>query len=88
MLNSTMLLLLITALLLLPPQTSAHGLLSTPRSRNYVAYTDRIFYHPQTENDPFPEDCPSCLNRDGVLGECGVINGRNYDLPKNALGGV
>ncbi|KAL3796132.1 hypothetical protein HJC23_000635 [Cyclotella cryptica] len=66
-------------------ETSAHGFLTTPRSRNLVAYEDRVYY-PQTENDPLPEDCPSYLNRGGVLARCGMVEQRNYDLPLNALG--
>lgn len=96
---------MIVLLLHLPLPTTSHGFLSTPRSRNLVAYQDRVYY-PLTENDPLPEDCPNCLNRGGVLARCGVVNysggsgsgnnetggglggERNYDLPKNALGGA
>ncbi|KAL3796819.1 hypothetical protein ACHAWO_007047, partial [Cyclotella atomus] len=68
-----------------PHITSSHGFLTTPRSRNYVAYADRIYY-PQTPSDPYPEDCPSCLNRGGSLARCGIIGERNYDLPQNVFG--
>ena len=64
---------------------SGHGFLSTPRSRNLVAYEDRKYYQ-ETETDPLPEDCPSCINRGGVLARCGVVGARNYDFPKNAFG--
>lgn len=69
---------------------SGHGFLSTPRSRNLVAYEDRKYYQ-ETETTPFPEDCPSCINRGGVLARCGVLrpgqgDARNYDFPKNAFG--
>ena len=63
----------------------SHGFLSTPRSRNLVAHEDRVYY-PVTPTDPFPEDCPHCLNRGGTLARCGKIEQRNYDFPKNALG--
>lgn len=72
-----------------------HGYLTSPRSRNLLAYQETVWW-PQTENDPEPETCPHCLNRGGSSGRCGVSgmgggggNGveRNYDTPKNALGG-
>jgi hypothetical protein len=75
----------ILLLLLRITPTPPHGFLTTPRSRNLVAYQDRIYY-PQTSSDPLTEDCPSCLNRGGVLARCGLIGERNYDLPQNALG--
>lgn len=67
----------------------SHGFISSPRSRNFVAYQDRKYY-PLTEDDPLPEDCPNCLNHGGTLARCGVMSSglggaleRNYDLPKN-----
>lgn len=72
--------------------TNGHGFLSTPRSRNLVAYEDRL-YHDETETTPEAEDCPTCINRGGSLARCGVLNPvdakgneRNYDFPKNAFG--
>ena len=45
----------------------------------------------QTTSDPEPETCPQCLNRGGILSRCGMTEdlsgARNYDTPKNALGG-
>ena len=72
------------------PLAAGHGFLSSPRSRNLVAYEDRK-YHGETESDPFPEDCPTCLNRGGTLARCGVLrpgsgDERNYDFPSNAFG--
>ena len=67
---------------------NAHGFLSSPRSRNLVAFEDRKYY-PITADDPQAEDCPNCLNHGGVLARCGVMGSgqgameRNYDLPKN-----
>lgn len=89
-LSSTLSLSLLFLLQHLPTPVHSHGFLSSPRSRNLVAYEDRVYY-PQTSNDPYPEDCPNCLNRGGSLGQCGVLNPnspqeRNYDLPQNALG--
>ena len=40
------------------------------------------------ESDPAKESEPQSANIGGTLGQCGVIAGvRNYDNPKNALGG-
>ena len=36
---------------------SSHGFLSSPRSRNLIAYEDRSYY-PLTADHPEPEDCP------------------------------
>ena len=58
------LLLLLLLLLGRPVHVTSHGFLSSPRSRNLVAYEDRVYY-PQTSDDPEPEDCPACLNRGG-----------------------
>ena len=74
-------------------KVEGHGYIKTPRSRNLVAYEDRVWY-PQTANDPEPEDCPHCLNRGGSRARCGLTENvhtggiRNYDTPKNALGGM
>ena len=90
--TTTAVVIIVYALLLLlrrPPHVASHGFLSSPRSRNLVAYEDRVYY-PQTSDDPEPEDCPACLNRGGGgLATCGtVLNGlRNYDHPRNAVGG-
>jgi len=80
-----------TLLLLLchPHQASGHGFLSTPRSRNLHAY-EQTKWTQQTSNDPEPETCPQCLNIGGQLARCGIAWGkprRNYDAPRNALGG-
>ncbi|KAL3809554.1 hypothetical protein ACHAXA_001828 [Cyclostephanos tholiformis] len=61
-----------------------HGYLVSPRSRNLRAYEDTVWW-PQTEYDPEPESCPHCLNLGGTLARCGLVNGRNYDTPRNAL---
>lgn len=64
-----------------------HGYLSSPRSRNLLAYEETVWW-PLTENDPAPETCPQCLNRGGTVAACGLVGDRNYDTPKNALGGA
>ena len=70
---------------------NGHGYLSSPRSRNLLAHEETVWFAP-TSNDPEPETCPHCLNRGGVLARCGMVGDpsgsvRNYDTPKNALGG-
>mmetsp|Transcript_15209 Transcript_15209/g.24989 ORF Transcript_15209/g.24989 Transcript_15209/m.24989 type:complete len:485 (+) Transcript_15209:114-1568(+) len=63
-----------------------HGHLVSPRSRNYVAHQDGKYW-PADNTTPAPEDCPHCLNIGGTEARCGLTAGRNYDSPKNALGG-
>lgn len=65
----------------------AHGYISSPRSRNYYAYTEAKWWD-VNENDPEPEPDPFSLNRGGTAAQCGMVGDRNYDLPKNALGGL
>jgi len=80
----------LSLLLCLFAGVSGHGFLSLPRSRNFVAYEDRL--NEQTALDPLPEDCPECLNRGGTLARCGIINpddtwgAHNYDHPMSAIG--
>jgi hypothetical protein len=66
------------ALLSLPNDVHAHGYLSSPRSRNWVANQD--------EGWPTKEYCPDCLNRKASWETCGRSEkdgqsgtGRNYD---------
>ena len=79
---------LLSAILTLTPapEVHAHGYLKSPRSRNYFAHTDGKWWG-GTASDPRPENCPHCLNIGGTEGRCGVIESRNYDYPKNSLGG-
>ena len=69
---------------------NAHGYIKSPRSRNLLAFEDTVWW-PITANDPEPETCPHCLNRGGSRAQCGISEDpqgtRNYDTPKNALGG-
>eukprot|EP00985_Skeletonema_marinoi_P016898 scaffold9175_cov115-Skeletonema_marinoi.AAC.3 len=62
-----------------------HGYMVSPRSRNYVAKQDGKWGGDETT--PYPESCPHCLNVGGTETTCGKVEGRNYDYPKNALGG-
>lgn len=68
------------------PEVSAHGYLKSPRSRNYYAHTDGKWWG-GTDYDPKPENCPHCLNIGGTEARCGLIEDRNYDHPRNSLGG-
>ena len=61
--------------------------METPRSRNWYAHT-ALKWWGATEKDPMPETDPYSLNRGGTAAQCGIVDGRNYDLPKNALGGL
>lgn len=48
-------------LVLLPtPEVVAHGYLKSPRSRNYFAHTDGVWWG-GTASDPKPENC-ECLS--------------------------
>ena len=73
---------------------SSHGYLSSPKSRNFIAYlhsdwnvdvNSREDHHSSSLLvSPQPEDCPHCLNRGGSkASRCGINNGRNYDTPKS-----
>ena len=66
---------------------SAHGYLKSPRSRNWVAHEDRDWSAGADPNYPAPESEPWSANTGGVDAQCGIIQGRNYDTPKNAAGG-
>lgn len=68
------------------PSVHSHGYLKTPRSRNYHASVDPVWWG-GTATDPAPESCPHCLNLGGTLAVCGLVEDRNYDYPKNVLGG-
>jgi len=80
---------LLLVLVPLAPLASGHGYLSSPHSRNPLAFQDTVWW-PLTENDPEPETCPHCLNRGGSRMQCEISEdpqgARNYDSPKNALG--
>jgi chitinase len=77
------------------PTTHAHGYLKTPRARNLLAYQEKDYEY-GSEDSPYPEDCPHCLNRGGTLTQCGLLTGidpltgepwtRDYSFPKNAVG--
>jgi len=56
----------------------AHGYLKSPRSRNFVAYQDGVWYHGERSDVYEKETCPHCANTGGT---CGVIGPQNYDYP-------
>eukprot|EP00554_Chaetoceros_debilis_P007329 CAMPEP_0194076696 /NCGR_PEP_ID=MMETSP0149-20130528/3460_1 /TAXON_ID=122233 /ORGANISM="Chaetoceros debilis, Strain MM31A-1" /LENGTH=1024 /DNA_ID=CAMNT_0038757527 /DNA_START=190 /DNA_END=3264 /DNA_ORIENTATION=+ len=64
---------------------SGHGYMKSPRSRNYVAYQDGVWYGGD-ESHPEKENCPHCLNLGGTSARCGLTSNRNYDTPRNHLG--
>jgi len=74
------------ALVSLPSSIHGHGYLKTPRSRNYVANKDGV-WSPLLATNPLIESEPQSANIGGTLAQCGIISDRNYDFPKNALGG-
>ena len=78
--------LIIPLLLALLTPAAPHGFISSPRSRNLVAYEDLSWSNP-TASTPLPEDCPTCLNLGGVLARCGLTADRNYDTPLNSMRG-
>jgi hypothetical protein len=81
-------LLVVTTLAWWSSIVDAHGYMKSPRSRNFVAYQDGVEWG-GTASDPAKEYCPHCLNRGGgSLCACGVVDGRNYDQPKNSVGGL
>jgi predicted carbohydrate-binding protein with CBM5 and CBM33 domain len=76
----------LSCILLLPSSSLVvlgHGYLSSPRSRNYYANQMTKWSNP-TANDPEPETEPQSLNQ-GTL--CGAIGNKDYNAPRNALGG-
>ena len=78
---------LVTLLLFSPIIVDGHGYLKTPRSRNYVAYMDGV-WSGGTAFTPAKESEPQSANRKAASATCGVISGRDYDYPKNAIGGA
>ena len=64
----------------------AHGYLKTPRSRNWYAYEEAVWWDVK-DTDPLQESDPYSANRGGTAAQCGIIIDRNYDLPKNAKDG-
>ena len=76
----------VIALLSISSNVHAHGYLKSPRSRNFVAFQDGV-WSPLLASNPLKEDQPQGANTGGTRAQCGIIEGRNYDFPKNALGG-
>ena len=65
---------------------SGHGYMSTPRSRNYVAFKKGRDGKSKGSGIPEFENCPHCLNRGGNVGLCGIVEDRNYDTPRDNRG--
>ncbi len=68
------------------PSAEAHGYVSSPRSRNFVAYEDGQWWVDEeifaSQTIPQPETCPHCLNWGGTLARCGMNSElRSYDTP-------
>jgi hypothetical protein len=63
-----------------------HGHITSPRSRNFVAFQDGV-WSGGGANDPMKETCSHCLNRGGTAARCGKTSSSNYDYPVNFLGG-
>ena len=60
---------------------------TTDQDKNWESYLSQTG---GSSADPYPEDCPHCLNRGGILAQCGISPAssaggvdRNYDTPKN-----
>jgi hypothetical protein len=47
-----------------------HGHITSPRSRNFVAFQDGV-WSGGGANDPMKETCSHCLNRGGTAARCG-----------------
>jgi hypothetical protein len=63
----------------------SHGYLLSPRSRNFIAWQEGVWYG-GTERDYPNENCPHCANRGGSLARCGMIGDTNYDENLNMFG--
>jgi len=71
-------------------QCVGHGYVQSPKSRNYHAHTDGLWWTPDPNMaaiTPRPEDSPQSLS----LGPpyhpaCGSVSGRNYNTPKTMNG--
>jgi hypothetical protein len=75
------------AILSIAPAVHAHGYLQSPRSRQFVAFQDGRDWGGD-QNTPQKEYEPWSANKKAPGETCGTIGGRNYDFPKNALGGA
>ena len=79
-------LLSVVALLRPPAPVDGHGYIKSPRSCNFVAYEDGMWW-PLLPSNPDKESDPQAANRGGTLARCGIIGSTNYDSQKNAVGG-
>jgi len=69
-------------LLAAPITVWGHGYMQSPRSRNYVAYKDGLWWGGDAST-PAPESCPHCLNIGGTESMCGITGSTDYNFPKN-----
>lgn len=76
---------LVSLLYYCPYSAHGHGYLKTPRSRNFVAFEDGVWFGGGAST-PAKEVEPQSANRGGTLAQCGIIAGRNYDTPTNYFG--
>lgn len=65
--------------------SDGHGYLASPRSRNFVAYEDGLWW-PLEPGNPRKESQPQSANIGGTDAVCGIIEDKNYDYPKDAVG--
>lgn len=68
---------------LLPSHVHGHGYMNTPRSRNWVAAQDGLWWTTD-ETIPAKEVEPQSANIRGHV--CGKIQSRDYNYPKNVAG--
>jgi len=63
----------------------AHGYVTTPRSRQWVAAEDGVWAG-GAPTLPAKENCPSCANTKKANGFCGIVDNRDYDNPLDQSG--
>eukprot|EP00548_Thalassiothrix_antarctica_P020254 CAMPEP_0194195924 /NCGR_PEP_ID=MMETSP0154-20130528/76393_1 /TAXON_ID=1049557 /ORGANISM="Thalassiothrix antarctica, Strain L6-D1" /LENGTH=625 /DNA_ID=CAMNT_0038920485 /DNA_START=50 /DNA_END=1927 /DNA_ORIENTATION=- len=77
--SNTTILVVLLFILSLSRTTDAHGYLLSPRSRNFVAYEDGVWYATDKRSEVYgKETCPHCANQGG---KCGVIGANDYNYP-------
>jgi len=80
----------VLAVLALPGGGRAHGYLSGPRSRNFVASEDGVWWQSPSDPTRYPqkESCPHCLNQYSAPGYCGLTQdgSKEYTVPKDSRG--
>ena len=75
---------------LLAGGAEGHGYLYGPRSRNFVAAEDGVWWKPDSDPTVYPqkESCPHCLNQYRAPGYCGLTQdgSKEYTVPKDFQG--